>query len=98
LAQNNIGKTQVVSQPNRLPPPYGYYNNTVTPSAPPAIPINYQQQQYVVYQYPNQYQQQYYPRTNYPQQYQQQPSMLATMGAVAGGVILGDMVGDVLFD
>jgi hypothetical protein len=89
------------------PPPYGYYNNTVTPTAPPALPIysnyptnnlpmNYQHQQYVAYQYPTQYPPQY---NQYPPQYsQQQPSMLATMGAVAGGVIVGDMISDALFD
>lgn len=56
-------------------------------------------QQYYLYQQPNQpyaYQQQ---RVMYnPNQQQTQPSLLGTVGAVAGGVILGDMISDALFD
>jgi len=53
-------------------------------------------QQYNVYPQQNVYQQQ---RTNYvPNQQQNQPSLLGTVGAVAGGVILGDMISDALFD
>lgn len=83
---------QTLPPPNRPPPPYGLYNNNyVVPSAPPIAPLNYQQTQYMVYQYPNGYPNQY-------SRYNQQPSMLSTMGAVAGGVILGDIVSDALFD
>jgi hypothetical protein len=78
--------------PNYPPPPYGMNgnNNANVPIVPSAPPMYYPNQQYVVYQYPN--------NQYHPQYYQQQPSMLSTMGAVAGGVIIGDLVGDVLFD
>lgn len=78
--------------PNYPPPPYGAngVNNANASIVPSAPPMYYPNQQYVVYQYPN--------NQYHPQYYQQQPSMLSTMGAVAGGVILGDLVSDALFD
>jgi hypothetical protein len=79
---------------NRAPPPYN----------PNLKPVNnaYPMQQYPQYQqtyiqpFPQYYTQPYPPQ--YQQQYRQQPSMLQTMGAVAGGVIVGDMISDALFD
>ncbi len=68
--------------PQHAPPPYNPY----------AQPVNQPVQYYTVNTGYPVYQ-------NYPN-YQQNNGMgvLGTMGAVAGGVIVGDMIGDMLFD
>jgi hypothetical protein len=76
------------------PPPYNPNLNNL-----PNYPYLYQnqqqpylQQQYIVHQYPY-----YYPTQQY-HPYNNQPSILGTIGAVAGGVIIGDVMSDILFD
>lgn len=100
----------VVSVPNNLP--YNYppaYNpqslnytasNNPPPYNPYAQPVNNGYYNQPTYMTTNTVYPQYQP---YPQQYpyvQQNNgmSMLGTVGAVAGGVIVGDMVSDIIFD
>ena len=97
----NEDPTNYKVNPNERPPPYNpnlNYNQNMNP--PPYNP-NVYQQSYVAYNnMPPQYypQQQYYHQQYYPRQYPQnnQPSLLGTMGAVAGGVIVGEVVSDML--
>ena len=82
------------------------YTYTIPPNIPQNYPVNFDnpppynpnfKQQYGPY-YPPQYGQVYiqqYPE--YPV-YRNQPSTLGTVGAVAGGVVAGNILSDLLFD
>ncbi len=101
----NIGEpVNYPVQQNQNPPPYNpnYYPNNQNyqyaqqyPQYIATYPPQYPQ---YIATYPPQYPQQYYPNPPPYNPNYNNNSMLGTFGAVVGGVIVGDMVADALFD
>ena len=76
-------------------------NDPINYDKPPPYNPNIGHQPQYYYPYPTNYQVQYVYPTNYnnPAYYRNnQPSTLGMVGAVAGGVIAGEILSDILFD